>query len=391
MERLVRKYADKLVAQGLCEPGAPLVGGLDADLFWNRQDERCETLEEVVNGLNINSILFARPAEPYFSLLNTIAGAVADAIYPEDCETRTFLHDIPVSQEFSASTITAALKKRKSVFIPDRGIVTFGTVSPEQAFVTFSSVCFAGFVKFFADYLENAKQGHGVEEEKKTFSAAIDAYRGYLDRLDPEPSLAAGPFTRKEAVIEAMIEAGKLTVDYRMVDSYFGNISYRFGDTVYISQTASSLDELAGCIDAVPLDGSSCAGITASSEYTAHRDILTETDNKAILHGHPKFTVVMSMLCEKEACTGRETCHLKCSEKRFVGDIPIVPGEVGTGPHGLWRTLPPAIQGNRGALVYGHGLFTVGRVDFTDAFRNMLEIERMCLGEYLQNVERALS
>ena len=58
-----------------------------------------------------------------------------------------------------------------------------------------------------------------------------------------------------------------------MVDSYFGNISYRDGNTIYISQTGSSLDDLAGCIDPCPVDGSTCAAITASSEYSAHRDI----------------------------------------------------------------------------------------------------------------------
>ena len=65
-----------------------------------------------------------------------------------------------------------------------------------------------------------------------------------------------------------MIEAGHQTVAYRLVDSYFGNISCRLGDTVYISQTGSSLDALAGCIDPCPLDDSSCAGITAWREIS---------------------------------------------------------------------------------------------------------------------------
>ena len=38
MKELVDKYAGKLVAAGLAEPDAPLIGGLDADLVWNRHD-----------------------------------------------------------------------------------------------------------------------------------------------------------------------------------------------------------------------------------------------------------------------------------------------------------------------------------------------------------------
>jgi len=54
-----------------------------------------------------------------------------------------------------------------------------------------------------------------------------------------------------------------------------------------------------------------------------------------------------------------------------------VGGEVGIGPHGLCNTLPPAMEGRRGVIVYGHGLFTVGRDDFNEAFTNLLAVERM--------------
>ena len=65
-----------------------------------------------------------------------------------------------------------------------------------------------------------------------------------------------------------MVKTGKELVKQRLVDSYFGNISYVRGETIYISQTGSSMDELEDCIDAVPLDGSSSSGITASSELS---------------------------------------------------------------------------------------------------------------------------
>jgi len=388
MERLVRKYADKLVAQGLADAGAPLLGGLDAELVWNRDDPACTLFEEVFAGLNINSLLFAKPAEPYCSLLDYLAAGSSDAIHPEDCETRTFLHDIPVAREFAPPVIIAALKKRKSLYIAGKGIITFGTVSPEQAFVTYSSVCFAGFVKFFLDYQRSTTTGSNSTDAKEVFHKSFAAYREFITSLPEGAPLRKGPFHASEEVIGAMIEAGKRTIDCRMVDSYFGNISYRLDDRIYISQTASSLDELAGCIDACPVDGSSCAGITASSEFTAHKEILSNTENRAILHGHPKFSVILSMICEKETCDQKDRCHITCPEKRFIRDIPIVPGEVGTGPTGLCHTLPPALAGARGALVYGHGLFTIGKDDFQEAFGNLLQIERMCMEEYERKLRK---
>ncbi len=169
---MINKYARKLENHGLCRKGEPLIGGLDAELSWTREGEEIPVLERVFQGLNINSILFAPPAEPFLSILDFLAGNAITgvrAIHPEDCETRTFLHDIPVAGDFSAEEIIAALSRRKSVYIPGRGVVTFGTVSPEQAFVTFSSVCFSGYVKFMADYYlavrDNApsRQGDGQD------------------------------------------------------------------------------------------------------------------------------------------------------------------------------------------------------------------------------------
>jgi ribulose-5-phosphate 4-epimerase/fuculose-1-phosphate aldolase len=176
-----------------------------------------------------------------------------------------------------------------------------------------------------------------------------------------------------------------MTVESRMVDSFFGNISYRLGDTIFISQTGSSLDELEGHIDPCPVDGTSTTAITASSEFSAHKSVYNLTGRLAILHGHPKFCVILSMMCDREECPGRGTCHTACKEKRYIDDIPIVPGEVGTGPTGLCNTLPPSLTG-RGSIVWGHGLFTTGAHDFRDAFASLIDVERKCLDAYQQRL-----
>lgn len=383
MEQLVNKYADKTVEHGLADPGAPLVGGLDDEFVWNRQSKAIPIMEEVFAKLNINSLLFCRPKEPYASIIDYLAQSAEGAIFPNDTETRTFLHDLPVARSFDSQDIAEALQRRKCVIIRGKGIVTFGTVSPEQAFVVFSSVLFACFVKFHADCLAAKRAGTINAERLRVLQNAIPGYPAL--KAAPK-TMMTGPFEDETQIHQAMDEAGKLTVQYKLVDSFFGNISYRSKDTLYISQTGSSMDELPGCIDACPLDGSSSTGLTASSELSAHLKVITQTGNRAILHGHPKFPVILSLDCAEKSCEFEGECHLRCPKDRRIENIPIISGEVGAGPHGLSRTLPPALETHPSAIVHGHGLFTTGRLDYCDAFSNMVAIERLCREEFLRRV-----
>jgi ribulose-5-phosphate 4-epimerase/fuculose-1-phosphate aldolase len=388
MQHLIKKYEQKLIDQGLCRPGVPLIGGLDADLMWNREDPACSVLESVINSLNINSILFARPVEPYFSIMNHLSEAAlrADgAIHPEDVETRTFLHDMPVSKDFKAAAIIHALKRRKCIVVKDHGLVTYGTVSPEQAFIIFSSVCFCLFVKYFADFYYKRLEKKSKEPDR-IIAQMHDDYKIFLEKAFDVPDLMQGPFSSSGDAIQAICETGQWIVEKRMVDSIFGNISYRLDNTVYVSQTATTLDDLAGCIDPCPMDNSSCTGITASTEYKAHKEIYLRTENRAVLHSHPKFSAIISMLCDDLSCKSRGRCHIECPKERFVLDIPVVPGESGTGPTGLSTTVPPAMPGRRGVIVYGHGIFTAGKNDFRDAVQHLLEIENVCFEEYYKRI-----
>lgn len=388
MKNLCEKYARKLIAQGLTAPGDPIVGGLDAELVWNRKDPRCTELAKVFDGLSINSLVFAKPAEPHASIIDFLAARYPDIIRPEDTETRTFLHDIPVCPEFSAEAIISNLKKRKAVIIPGTGIVSTGTVSPEQGFVFYSSTVFACFVLFFSEYMTATRRGT-IDTD---FQAAFDHVVGMLSapRTDM-PALTTATLDNEDTVVTAMAEAGRAVVDYGLVDSFFGNISCRLDDIIYISQTGSSLDELEGCIDPCHMDGSTTHGLTASSELTAHEDVYRRADVRCILHGHPKFSVIMSMDCAKPNCANRGQCHVKCSECRTIEGIPIVPGEVGTGPTGLCNTLPPAVATSGAAIVHGHGLFTSGGKDFNQAFSTLLEIENMCRDLYFRRIKELIN
>ena len=134
MKELVEKYTRKIISTGLAE--TPLICGIDDELFWNHADDVIPILNSVLDGMNINSLICAEPAEPYKTILRYLTDRHPETIMPSDCETRTFLHDLPVTHSFSADAILTRLKKRKSVIINDNNnirVVTYGTVSPEQA------------------------------------------------------------------------------------------------------------------------------------------------------------------------------------------------------------------------------------------------------------------
>ncbi len=398
MEQLIKKYADKLVKAGLGHESGkfqPIVGGLDDTLVWNRHAEEIPVLEKIFNTLNINSLVFLRPAPPHADTITYLAAEALKSdgiIHPADCETRTFLHDLPVVDRFDAAIITETLKKRKSVIVMQEppgsypAVIAHGSVSPEQGFVTISSVCFACFVKFFSDYLHHLRSGYDIRKQHDLYDRILYPVKSEYEIL---PEFIPGPFRDSETVYSAMIEAGAKTVEYSLVDSYFGNVSCLWENTIYISQTGASLDELAGCIDPVPMDGSTSAGITASSELTAHMKIVSQTEYTTILHGHPRFSVIMSMDCapdKRSVCRFKDQCHIKCPEKRAICNIPIVPGEVGTGPFGLCTTLPPAFEKSCTAIVYGHGVFAAGRHDFSDAFTGIMNTETMCQSIYIEKI-----
>ncbi|MHC1790131.1 class II aldolase/adducin family protein [Solidesulfovibrio sp.] len=381
---LAGQWATRLARAGLCDPGAAVVACLDDVLVFSRPSPHERLLAELIDRLGVGCVILAPPAALHRTILEFLAAREAPAIAPRDCETRTFFHDIPVIPEPTAAAVAEALTRRKGAYLPGVGILAHGALSPEQAFITVSSVAFAGFVKFFADHLAAFRAG-------SLDPAALAAFAAAVAHLPPPPvavpPLAKGPFGDRATLVAAMAEAGRATVELGLVDSVFGNISYNLDGVLAISQTGAALDELAGGIDFVPLDGASCAGLTASSELAAHAALVRLDGRRAILHGHPRFAVVMSMDCEATGCAQREACHIACPRERFVDDVPIVPGEVGCGPRGLVHTMPPALAGGggrRGVIVCGHGVFTMGANDFGPALSALCAIETLCRSRYFQ-------
>lgn len=380
----VTRFIDKLVTDRSALPGEIAIAAQDDVIIAGGNPQLAQLAGDLLSRLTCLGMVVARPSLPFADFLVARAPQGESCIVPRDTETRTFLHDIPFvrRQELrgdQAAVIAKLLGNRKGVVVEGVGIVASGALTVEQAYINYSSVFHSTFVKYLQDLLH---QGFAVVGEEEAFTAFR---KDWLHPLTAEGlGFRQGPLSGRDEILAEIAAVGRYTVERGLVDSFFGNISYRSGGDIYISQTAASLDALDGCIDPVPTDNSSTFGITASSELLAHRRIYELSGAAAILHGHPKFAVIMSMECEDRHCPVTD-CWKDCDRVRFLGDTPVVAGEIGAG--GLAKRVPPVIAGPRKAIVYGHGVFTVGGDDFGEAFRAMVMVENWCRDEYFRRLD----
>ncbi|MFH1714926.1 MAG: class II aldolase/adducin family protein [Elusimicrobiota bacterium] len=385
MKSLINRYESKLKEQGLCDNDILIADADNAGFVTNKSHDRCSSLFKVLEKINGKTIIFSGARDPYRSIINYISKN-ADRICAEDSETRLLLSDIPIIDKFSVDAVVNSLGNRKCAIVRGEGLLVCGKEGVKEAFLVFSSVCFACYVKFFVDYYYSAKENKLNDEQKKIFNNAVKEYDKFGEENKNLSIKNAGPFKNEAKILDAMAEAGRLTIESRLVNSFFGNISVRSDDGLYITETGSALDDLDGHIVKCSLEDTPCA--KASSELPAHREIYRKTKYNSILHGHPRFAVIMSMICDDLDCKFRGECYIKCPKERFINDIPIVPGEVGGGRYGLSNTVPNAINDKRGVIVYGHGIFTTGEnKDFNKPFQNLLDIERMCFKTYILQVK----
>lgn len=369
MLTLIDKFLAKLVSQGLVGGRADVeLYALDDELA-SRGDTFVGHARRIFSHMNINSLIIGRPHRTYHRILKRLCRDHPELITPQDSESVTFLHDIPIVEALDAEELMAALEHRKGCIIREAGLIaTRGTVSLEQAFVTFSSICFALFVKYFTDTLTSVQAG-GVAPPD--LLEDIRECKGILDKvsLAPQHNLPDTVSQDEHQIRTDLACAGRAMVASSLVDSFFGNVSIRSHQRIFISQTGASLDELEGCIDRTEMDGSSTCDITSSSELCSHVRIYELTDAKVILHGHPRFCVIMSMVKGAPPF----------GEISFIEGIPVVSGEVGAGKRGILHTLPPAMKKSLMAVVAGHGAFAASATSVRDAFDRLSGMERTCM------------
>ncbi len=382
MIRQVRSCRDKLHAAGMVRPERLAILVEDDQLLQEGAEDLLALGRDVFAGTGAMAMMIAEPDVPLQTLIPMSIAADVHSLTPLDTETRTFLHDIPVIRRHRGPLphreIIAALRRRKGVLVEDVGLIAVGQMTVEQTYVNLSSLYHALFVSCLLRLVRSGRFLGAAEKDllrPLVRSLSVDIPPAFADMPSDFPDNCS-------AVRHAMAQAGRRTVELKLVDSFFGNVSCRSDQGVLISQTGASLDHLDECIDLVPDDNSSTAGITASSELVAHRAIYRQTKARVILHGHPKFSVIASLNCAETDCPVSD-CWRECTRPRSIGPVPIVAGEIGAG--GIAETLPAAMAGGI-AIVYGHGVFACGQQGFRDPLQAMIALENRCRREYLNRL-----
>lgn len=176
---------------------------------------------------------------------------------------------------------------------------------------------------------------------------------------------------------------GKKLAASGLVSSRFGNISVRTPAGMIIKKTGVMLDSIEGPGDVIevalrpsPGDGE------ASSETPSHRAIYMSTDSKAIIHAHPPFAIVESLLCEDEIRP------LDSEGLPFLGTIPIVDGDSGSVE--LSDNLARIFGGAkiRAAMNRGHGSFAIG-TSLRDCYDATAMIEHSSRIRYYHDLARS--
>jgi L-fuculose-phosphate aldolase len=171
-----------------------------------------------------------------------------------------------------------------------------------------------------------------------------------------------------------MAKFGKMLVDHGLVESHFGNISIRTGSRMLITRTGCALDGIdENSVVEVDIDKISNLDAIASSESIVHRAIYKNTRALAVIHAHPAFTVIESLL------VGDTIAPLDIEGQHFLHDIPVVKG--GSCTDELAKNAAEALKDHRGIIVFSHGTFATG-MNLEEAYVVTTLIEHSCKLRY---------
>lgn len=173
---------------------------------------------------------------------------------------------------------------------------------------------------------------------------------------------------------------GKKLVERGLIESHFGNMSMRAGSRMLITKSGSPLDEISeDSVVEVDIDKPSSLDSIASSESPIHRAIYKSTSALAIIHAHPHFAVIESLL-------GHDKIIPPDSEGQYIlHEIPVVRGSFGTKE--LAKNTSGALKDHKGVIVFAHGTFAAGKT-LEEAYVVTALIEHSCKLKYYCDMAR---
>lgn len=146
-----------------------------------------------------------------------------------------------------------------------------------------------------------------------------------------------------------IIKTAKLCFEEGFVNGSAGNISYTYKNDMFITTTGSCFGDLKEQdIIKMPIDAKERR--KASSEFFVHQSIVKHTHKKAILHTHPKYTVLASYVFD-------EIVPIDSEGKTYFEKIPILELKNPSASKELEEGLSNALIENDIVIIKTHGVF----------------------------------
>ncbi|GAB6077353.1 class II aldolase/adducin family protein [Hydrogenobaculum acidophilum] len=146
-----------------------------------------------------------------------------------------------------------------------------------------------------------------------------------------------------------IIKVAKLAFQEGLVNAFAGNISYTYKSDMYITKRGSFFGDLTEK-DIVKVNLNKGVSSKASSEFFVHKAIYVNTNKKAILHTHPKYTVLASFFYNKVEPIDSEG-------KLIFKDAPVLDVNPPSSSKVLEEALSLALKHHSIVIVKTHGVF----------------------------------
>jgi L-fuculose-phosphate aldolase len=139
-----------------------------------------------------------------------------------------------------------------------------------------------------------------------------------------------------------------------LISSHAGNASVRVGRTIHITRRGSMLGRLHETdMIAVDLEKTDAHVLMASSELAVHRAIYKSTSALAVIHAHPPYATLLSMVHDALIPIDSEGSYLF---KR----VPVITVEKTIGSEEAGRVIGEALRDYKIVMMRGHGSFARG-------------------------------
>ncbi len=160
-----------------------------------------------------------------------------------------------------------------------------------------------------------------------------------------------------------------------LISSHAGNISVREGRKIHITRRASMLGRLSEKdIVEVDLEGRDSHILMASSEVVVHSAVYRNTSALAVVHAHPPYATLLSMLEDEVVPVDSEGSYL-------FKKVPVVSVEKTIGSEEAAEVVSEALRDYRIVLMRGHGSFARGDM-VEEAFMFTTSLEASCFFLY---------